>query len=87
MAYTLYIGKKEFEVDEELTGYVNQGDIYAIYFDGSKSCRQNGFQKENKMDSVELMCLYWTTAGIFPGHGEISRFDFRQRWKRPPGPV
>lgn len=36
MAYTLYIGKKEFEVDEELTGYVNQGDIYAIYFDGSK---------------------------------------------------
>ena len=28
---------------------------------------------------VELMCLYWTTAGIFPGQGEISRFDFRDR--------
>jgi len=25
------------------------------------------------------MCLYWTTAGIFPGQGEISRFDFRDR--------
>jgi sugar phosphate isomerase/epimerase len=29
--------------------------------------------------NVELMSLYWTTAGIFPGHGEISRFDFRDR--------
>jgi len=28
---------------------------------------------------VELMCLYWTTAGIFPGQAEISRFDFRDR--------
>ena len=28
---------------------------------------------------VELMCLYWTTAGVFPGQGEISRFDFRDR--------
>ncbi len=32
------------------------------------------------MDSaVDLMCLYWTTAGIFPGQGEISRYDFRDR--------
>jgi sugar phosphate isomerase/epimerase len=28
---------------------------------------------------VELMCLYWTTAGVFPGRGEISRFDFKDR--------
>lgn len=25
------------------------------------------------------MCLYWTTAGIAPGEGEISRYDFRDR--------
>jgi sugar phosphate isomerase/epimerase len=25
------------------------------------------------------MCLYWTTAGIFPGQAGISRFDFRER--------
>jgi sugar phosphate isomerase/epimerase len=31
------------------------------------------------MNSVELMCLYWTTSGVFPGSGEISRFDFRDR--------
>jgi sugar phosphate isomerase/epimerase len=36
--------------------------------------------KENIMKSnVELMSLFWTTAGIFPGHGEISRFDFLDR--------
>ena len=29
--------------------------------------------------NVELMNLYWTSAGIFPGHGEISRFDFKDR--------
>jgi sugar phosphate isomerase/epimerase len=29
--------------------------------------------------TVELMSLYWTTAGIFPGRGEISRFDFKDR--------
>src|SRR5215208_1365991 len=29
--------------------------------------------------AVELMTLYWTTAGIFPGVGEISRFDFKDR--------
>jgi hypothetical protein len=28
---------------------------------------------------VELMSLFWTTAGIFPGNGEISRFDFKPR--------
>ena len=28
---------------------------------------------------VELMNLFWTTAGIFPGDGEISRFDFKDR--------
>ena len=32
-----------------------------------------------KNDDVELMCLYWTTAGVFPGRGEISRFDFKDR--------
>jgi sugar phosphate isomerase/epimerase len=30
-------------------------------------------------NNVELMSLYWTTAGVFPGHGEISRFDFKDR--------
>jgi sugar phosphate isomerase/epimerase len=30
-------------------------------------------------NNVELMSLYWTTAGVFPGHGEISRFDFKER--------
>ncbi len=29
--------------------------------------------------NVELMNLFWTTAGIFPGDGEISRFDFKDR--------
>ena len=31
------------------------------------------------MDNLELMNLYWTTAGVFPGQGEISRFDFKDR--------
>jgi len=31
------------------------------------------------MNGVELMCLYWTTAGIYPGQAEISRFDFKDR--------
>jgi sugar phosphate isomerase/epimerase len=30
-------------------------------------------------NNVELMNLYWTTAGVFPGIGEISRFDFKDR--------
>jgi sugar phosphate isomerase/epimerase len=30
-------------------------------------------------NNVELMTLYWTTAGVFPGVGEISRFDFKSR--------
>ena len=30
-------------------------------------------------NNVELMNLYWTTAGVFPGRGEISRFDFKDR--------
>jgi len=29
--------------------------------------------------NVELMTLYWTTAGIYPGDAEVSRFDFRDR--------
>jgi sugar phosphate isomerase/epimerase len=29
--------------------------------------------------NVELMNLYWTAAGVFPGVGEISRFDFKDR--------
>ncbi len=29
--------------------------------------------------SVELMNLFWTTAGVYPGAGEISRFDFKDR--------
>ena len=33
------------------------------------------------MNNVELMNLYWTTAGIVPGQGEISRFDFADRVK------
>ncbi len=30
-------------------------------------------------NNVELMNLYWTIAGVFPGRGEISRFDFKDR--------
>ncbi|HVN48318.1 MAG TPA: sugar phosphate isomerase/epimerase [Bacteroidota bacterium] len=29
--------------------------------------------------NIELMNLFWTTAGIVPGEGEMSRFDFRDR--------
>lgn len=29
--------------------------------------------------TVELMTLYWTTAGVYPGVAEISRFDFKDR--------
>jgi sugar phosphate isomerase/epimerase len=28
---------------------------------------------------IELMNLFWSSAGIFPGEGEISRFDFKDR--------
>jgi sugar phosphate isomerase/epimerase len=28
---------------------------------------------------VELMNLFWSCAGLFPGEGEISRFDFKDR--------
>lgn len=31
------------------------------------------------MTPPELMCLYWTTAGVYPDDGEISRFDFKER--------
>lgn len=34
---------------------------------------------DSGMNNVELMSLYWTTSGVFPGCGEISRFDFRDR--------
>ena len=30
-------------------------------------------------NNVELMNLFWTTSGVFPGVGEISRFDFKDR--------
>lgn len=30
-------------------------------------------------DNIELMNLYWTTAGVFPGDGEISHFEFKDR--------
>ncbi len=30
-------------------------------------------------NNVELMSLFWTTSGVFPGDGEISRFDFKDR--------
>jgi len=30
-------------------------------------------------NKVDLMSLYWTTAGVFPSCGEISRFDFEDR--------
>ena len=30
-------------------------------------------------NDVELMNLFWTTAGVFPGVGEISRFEFKDR--------
>jgi sugar phosphate isomerase/epimerase len=28
---------------------------------------------------IDLMNLFWTTAGIFPGTGDVSRFHFRDR--------
>ena len=41
---------------------------------------QKTFGKVYEMrNNVELMNLYWTTAGVFPGAGEISRFDFKDR--------
>jgi sugar phosphate isomerase/epimerase len=30
-------------------------------------------------NAVELMNLFWTTAGIFPGEGEISPYTFKDR--------
>ena len=30
-------------------------------------------------NNVELMNLYWSSSGLFPGEGEISRFDFKDR--------
>ncbi len=30
-------------------------------------------------NNVELMNLFWTTAGVFPGVGEISPYDFKDR--------
>jgi sugar phosphate isomerase/epimerase len=30
-------------------------------------------------NEIELMNLFWTTAGIFPGRGEISPYDFKDR--------
>jgi sugar phosphate isomerase/epimerase len=30
-------------------------------------------------NNVALMNLFWTTAGLYPGEGEISRFDFKDR--------
>lgn len=30
-------------------------------------------------NNVELMNLFWTTAGIFPGEGDISPYDFKDR--------
>jgi sugar phosphate isomerase/epimerase len=30
-------------------------------------------------NNIELMNLYWTTAGLPPGAGEISRYDFKDR--------
>jgi sugar phosphate isomerase/epimerase len=41
--------------------------------------REKGDIKEHMETDVELMSLYWTTAGVFPWQGEISRFDFRDR--------
>ena len=34
-----------------------------------------------KSGKVDLMCLYWTTAGVYPGDGEISPYDFISRVK------
>lgn len=37
-------------------------------------------REDGKMKpKVELMNLYWTSAGIFPGTAEISRFEFKDR--------
>jgi len=30
-------------------------------------------------NKIELMNLYWTTAGVFPGRGEISPYDIKNR--------
>ena len=31
------------------------------------------------MGGTDQMALFWTTSGIYPGDGEISRFDFAER--------
>jgi sugar phosphate isomerase/epimerase len=36
-------------------------------------------RKDTVKSNVELMNLFWTTAGVFPGVAEISRFDFKDR--------
>lgn len=38
-----------------------------------------GKVKMSAKNDVELMCLFWTTAGIYPGKGEVSPFDFKDR--------
>jgi sugar phosphate isomerase/epimerase len=38
-----------------------------------------GLKPCNMKNNVELMNLFWTTAGIYPGRGEISPFDFKDR--------
>ena len=30
-------------------------------------------------NNIGLISLYWTLAGVYPGKGEISRFDFKDR--------
>ena len=32
-------------------------------------------------NNIELMNLFWTHAGVYPGIDEISRFDFQDRVK------
>lgn len=39
----------------------------------------NGKDSLSGAGNVELICLFWTTSGVFPGDGEISRFDFKDR--------
>ena len=44
-----------------------------------KSPIKNIVKDKHMKKNVELMNLFWTTAGVFPGQGEISRFDFKDR--------
>jgi sugar phosphate isomerase/epimerase len=50
------------------------------YQPGRLPWQEGKLKMDNKMkNKIELMNLFWTTAGIAPGRGEISPYDFKDR--------